>query len=385
MRYGIWLYPWDVLDRGPEAVREELRELGIDQVFLALSYHSVRVLLPDNPRRRIFDAARGGLYFRPNPSLWSGVEIQPEVSDLVAAQGEAAVAARDALADLPMSLVGWTVCLHDSALVERHPSSALVDVWGGRSGRAFCLSQPTTRRYARALVRDAATRVDAVQLEAAHWLAPHAVHTKVDATQPHLFRRLSAFCFCDCCAVAVAAQGGDPERCRDQLARVAEKCVAEPAGHVALVPEREVDGYLAGAVSDYAVFARSRTQAVTSLVGELVRECGDRPVEFVSYGDRGVAGTDLAGIARAGASVRVLAYGPARVVETIVDELRAAPDAPERFALGLSALASDVADEATLRSAHEAALGSGATAIGFYNFGMLSAQRRRWLGRLTRS
>jgi hypothetical protein len=185
---------------------------------------------------------------------------------------------------------------------------------------------------------------------------------------------------CDWCAGAIAAQGGDADKCRAQLAAVAEQCLAEGV----VVPDAEVDAYLADAVADYAAFATSRTHAVTSLVAELVDASGGRPVEFVAYGDRSISGVDLAAIERAGADVRVLAYGPAPVVEASVSELRAAADVPKRFGLGLSALGSDAADEADLRAAHEVAVQSGASSVAFYNYGMLPATRRRWLGALLR-
>ncbi len=381
MRHGMWLYPWDLFDHGPTDVMLELHDMGVDDVFLALSYHSVRVLLPDNPRRRVFDAPHAALYVEPDPAVWANLDVVPAVASLVAEDGDAAQAARAAISG-PLQLVAWTVCLHDSALARRQPAAALVDPWGNRSQRSVCLANPWTRSYARAIVRQVSACVDAVQLEAAHWMPPHAVHAKIDAGQPHVYSRLTAMCVCDCCLEQLAGQGADPERLRLQLARVAAAAVDEPS--VGVVPPGGVDTYLAETVDDFAAFQQCRTDSVTSLVAELAQAAGGKPVEFVSYGDRRAGGIDLSAIVDLGVSVRVLAYGTPPTVQRCLDDLRASSDAPGRFGVGLSALPSDAPDENALRSSYQAALGHGVESVAYYNFGMLTSARRQWLKTLLR-
>lgn len=377
MRYGMWLYPWDLFDRGPPRVIGELHDMGVDDVFLALSYHSVRVLLPDNPVRRFFDAPQAALYVDTDPAAWSDLGVEPSVSPLVVEHGDAARAARTAMADLPMRLVAWTVCLHDSGLARRRPAAAVVDPWGHRSRTSVCVANAWTRAYARTLVREASAHADAVQLEAAHWLAPHAVHAKVDAGQPNVFARLTSMCVCASCSDRLTAEGVDTECLRAQLGRVAAIAVDEPA--TAVVPADDVDGFLGEAVTDYAAYRRCRAEAVTSLVGELVRAVPGKPVEFVSYGDRRVSGVDLSAIERVGAAVRVLAYGPPVVVRRAFDELSASVDAPAGVGVGLSALPSDAPDRGTLQATHDVAVDAGATSVTYYNYGMLTSTRRTWL------
>ncbi len=382
MRHGMWLYPWDLFDHGPGDVVRELHAMGVDDVFLALSYHSVRVLLPDNPRRRVFDAPHAALYVEPDPAVWADLDVIPAVASLVAENGDAAQAARAAISDRPLRLAAWAVCLHDSTLARRQPAATLVDAWGERSQRSMCLANPWTRSYARALVRQVSACVDAVQLEAAHWMPPHAVHAKLDAGQPHVYSRLTTMCVCDCCLERVAGQGADPERLRAQLARLAAAAVDEPSAGV--VPPGGVDAHLAETVDDFAAFQQCRTDSVTSLVAELAQAAGGKPVEFVSYGERRIGGIDLSAIVNLGVSVRVLAYGTAPTVQRCLDDLRASPDAPARFGVGLSALPSDAPNENALRSAYESALGPGIESVAYYNFGMLTTARRQWLKTLLR-
>lgn len=380
MRYGMWLYPWDLFDRGPRRVVGELHDMGADDVFLALSYHSVRVLLPDNPKRRFFDAPRAALYLDTDPAAWLELGVEASTSPLVAECGDAARAARLALAHVPMRLVAWTVCLHDSGLARRRPDAAVVDPWGYRSQASVCVANPWTRAYARTLIRAVATHADAVQLEAAHWLAPHAVHAKLDAGQPNVFGRLTSLCVCDSCTDRLAAAGVDPERLRHELAHVAAIAVGEPG--TAVVPADDVEGYLEAAVTDYPTFQRCRADAVTALAGELVQAVPDKPVEFLSYGDRRATGADLSAIEQVGAAVRVLAYGPPPVVRRVFDDLTGSTDAPAAVGVGLSALPSDAPDQGTLRAAHDVAVDAGATSVSYYNYGMLTATRRAWLREL---
>lgn len=379
MKYGVWLYPWDLLDFGPNRIAKDLSTTGMTDVCLAVSYHSVRVLLPDNPRRTFFDAPKAAVYFVPDKRLWAEEPLVPTVAPLVAERGDAVALARTMTPGTPLRLVGWTVCLHDSALALREPGAAAHHVWGGRSLASVCVANPTTRRYAAALVADVAARVDAVQLEAAHWLTPHAAHQKTDTAQPSVFRRLSAYCVCQHCQNRVEAEGGDSMRLVADLRAIARRVVDELDRRT--VAEGDVDSYLAESVRDFGPFMRARSGAVTSLVAELKTSAATTPVEFVSYGDRAITGIELRAIEQLGVDVRVLAYGVPDVVGRSLEQLKAAPDAPHAFGVGLSALPSEAPDRAALHGAHDAAVAEGATSITYYNYGLLNARRRSWLRR----
>lgn len=379
MKYGVWLYPWDLLDFGPDRVANDLSATGITDVCLAVSYHSVRVLLPDNPRRMFFDAPRAAVYFLPDKKIWADVVPAPIVAPLVVDEGDALAVGRTMTAGTPLRLVGWTVCLHDSSLPVREPTVAVHDVWGGRSLASVCVANPTTRRYASALVADVAAQVDVVQLEAAHWLTPHAVHQKTDTTQPSVFRRLSAYCVCQHCQQRVEAEGGDAARLVADLRRIGRRVIDELDRHA--VAEVDIDSYLADSVRDFGPFVRARSHAVTSLVAELQASAATTPIEFVSYGDRAIAGVELRAIEQLGVDLRVLAYGLPDVVGRSLEQLKAASDAPDAFGVGLSALPAEATDRASLHAAHDVALAEGATSITYYNYGLLNARRRSWLRR----
>lgn len=49
---GMFVYPWDILDEGiDQALGNLADEVGIDAIHLATTYHSVKMLLPHDPRR----------------------------------------------------------------------------------------------------------------------------------------------------------------------------------------------------------------------------------------------------------------------------------------------------------------------------------------------
>src|SRR5579884_1750856 len=83
MYASVYAYPWDVHDETPEAFCTAVRErLGADTVSLAVSYHAAKLILPHNPRRKVYYPEDGALYFRPDSTAFAGVPIQPHVGAL---------------------------------------------------------------------------------------------------------------------------------------------------------------------------------------------------------------------------------------------------------------------------------------------------------------
>lgn len=55
MRHFLWMHPWDLLDQDPHMLLDEFQSMGLDEVRLALAYHSTRVVLPRNRRHLVYD------------------------------------------------------------------------------------------------------------------------------------------------------------------------------------------------------------------------------------------------------------------------------------------------------------------------------------------
>ena len=120
----IWAYPWDLLDDGVDDVVGRLRnDIGLDAVSVATSYHSVEQLRPHTKGARMFSTVDGGIYFRPDPALWKGLALQPNVAPLARTRDPLAeiCAAADRVG---LKVESWTVCLHNS-LMGRQLSTAV--------------------------------------------------------------------------------------------------------------------------------------------------------------------------------------------------------------------------------------------------------------------
>ncbi|GGM02946.1 hypothetical protein ACFFX1_39565 [Dactylosporangium sucinum] len=369
MDTSAWIYPWDVADHGTSALSRVVRDAGLSAVNVAASYHSLFATVPDNPRRHLVELPRGMVYYRPDPAHWRDSAVEPRVSAWVDELGDALTLGRELAERAGCGLTAWTVCLHNS-LGRRHPELALRTVWGDVVTAALCVRNPAVRAYAAALVADVGARADRVQLESAHWTPlPHHPHVKLALPHPVNLGMIAQICFCDHCRAAGEAAGVDVGALAGALRRRWQRCYETPV----LEPLSTEEGYEA--------YQAVRVEAVTSLVAELVGR-SPVPVEFVTFGDRAATGAHLAGIERAGAAVRALAYGPAERVKEVRAAEEAAPDRPRSLHLGLSLLPEHVAD-------HEAFLGAvgaagAAPSLSFYHLGLVGAERRTWPGHVRR-
>ena len=375
MQAGIWTYPWDVLDGDPGAVLRDIAGLGCSAVHLAASYHTVQALLPHNPRRRTYLADRAGLYFQPRRELWRDCPLQPALSPLLEEQGDALAIAAPLCRDLGLRLVAWTVCLHNSDLGYRHPQANVVNVRGEPYRYALCPANPHVRAYLHTLVNDLRDRVDAIELEAAHWLPfPHHHHAKLGAPSGAAAQLLLTLCFCQHCRARAAAAGADPDRLADSLSRQLDELLAEPptGGDVEQIEA------LQAAEPDLARLLAVREEAITTLVAELARIAGSTPIQAMAPVSGWLTGTDLAALGRVATRLSVLAYGPPRHVAAVVASARGAVGDGERLHVGLSLLHGDTPDEATFVAALAAVRGAGVEHVGLYNYGLAPMERLHW-------
>jgi len=115
----MWIYPWDLHDEGTERVLELLsKEVGLDAVSLAVSYHSFTALRPHLAGRKWL-VGEGASYFKPQLELYDRTPIKPLVSPLVSEE--------DVLRNVSnycqshdLSLVAWTVATHNSSLGRKY-------------------------------------------------------------------------------------------------------------------------------------------------------------------------------------------------------------------------------------------------------------------------
>jgi hypothetical protein len=227
MYTSVYAYPWDVLDESPDAFCTNIKErLGVDTVSLAVSYHAAKLVLPHNPRRKLYYPEDGALFFRPDQTAFATSAIQPLISGL--AQEEDCLSALCAAATRAgLKVIAWTVCLHNTRLGEQYPDFTPRTAFGDRVIHYFCPSQPAARAYACALASDVARRypVQAIQLETAHHMPfVHGFHHEMqEIRMTPALQVLLGLCFCSACLELARTCGVDGSRVQRYVAAEIEQ------------------------------------------------------------------------------------------------------------------------------------------------------------------
>lgn len=213
MKVTGYAYPWDVLEDG---FATRARDLGVDEVAVALSYHSARAATPWSASHTAV-VARHAAFYRPvRPADWGS--LNPATPDWVSSEDSGGDAVR-LLNEAGIPAAAWIVLTHNSQLGYEHPEVAVRNCFGESYPWALCPSQPAVREYAATLTAEAVAGLDlsSVILEACGPLgAVHQhQHEKTDGVWAPAVARLLSICCCDACA---EGWGSDPEAVRAQLA-----------------------------------------------------------------------------------------------------------------------------------------------------------------------
>ena len=59
---SMWIYLWDIVDEGYDAVFRRLKEHKLTTISLATAYHAGKFLAPHNPKRRVVFLEDGRIY-----------------------------------------------------------------------------------------------------------------------------------------------------------------------------------------------------------------------------------------------------------------------------------------------------------------------------------
>jgi hypothetical protein len=214
-----YAYPWDVLE--PDFV-SRVQALGVDEVAVALSYHSARAATPWSPSRTAV-VARHAAFYRPVTDGWG--RLRPSTPDW-AAPDSGGDAVR-LLNEAGIPAAAWIVLTHNSRLGYEHPDVVVRNCFGEAYPWALCPSQPAVREYAAKVTAEAVAGLDlaTVILEACGPLgAVHQhQHEKTDGVWAPAVARLLSICCCDACA---ASWDLDADAVRAQLADEVRRLIA---------------------------------------------------------------------------------------------------------------------------------------------------------------
>jgi hypothetical protein len=218
-----YAYPWDVLEAGFAA---RARDLGVDEVAVALSYHSARAATPWSASHTAV-VARHAAFYRPvREEAWEGKRLRPSTPDWVAARDSGSDAVR-VLNEAGIPAAAWIVLTHNSQLGYEHPDVVVRNCFGEAYPWALCPSQPAVREYAATLTAEAVAGLElsSVILEACGPLgAVHQhQHEKTDGVWAPAVARLLSICCCEACA---SSWDLDPDAVRAQLVEEVRRLVA---------------------------------------------------------------------------------------------------------------------------------------------------------------
>ncbi|MDX3193281.1 hypothetical protein PV458_33150 [Streptomyces sp. MN03-5084-2B] len=220
MKVTGYAYPWDVLEPGFAA---RVQALGVDEVAVALSYHSARAATPWSASTTAV-VARHAAFYRPVSDEWG--TLRPSTPDWVPSSDAGGDAVR-LLNEAGVPAAAWIVLTHNSRLGYEHPDVVVRNCFGESYPWALCPSQPAVREYAAAVVANsvAGLELSSVILEACGPLgAVHQhQHEKTDGVWAPAVARLLSICCCEACA---AAWDVDADAVRAQLVEEVRRLLA---------------------------------------------------------------------------------------------------------------------------------------------------------------
>jgi hypothetical protein len=396
LEYSIWIYPWDVLDGGAETVIGELADCGFSALSIAATYHAGRLLLPHNPRRRVYFLEDGVAYFEPHSNYYERTFLQPRRAGLAAERDplrQTIIAAQAR----SLRVHGWTVFFHNSRLGERNPEMTIENAYGERYIYALCPSNPQARAYALALATDLADHYEltALELEAIGFMGYTHLshHDKAGIGLDLLHDFLLSVCFCGYCKDRMQALGSDPELIRRKFQEELETHFKGEGNPTVDDPE-EVQARLLEMLGRASLnsLLDARDQTVSSLVNE-IRQSVRKEVQlimraassrFVTGGDAGIDWRCLSETVD-----RFLFLQFYREMELVKKELSRVVGYRDRgrvpLHVGLRAYCPDVTSEMELRARLRLLDECKVEGVQFYNYGLLPPANLGWIQRAIRA
>jgi hypothetical protein len=204
---SIWMCPWDLEGREPEAVLDELEDIGLNAARLALSYHGGRMYLPRHRFRAVYEQHPGAVYFQAEPSRYA--RLRPAVSTLACETGTFLAAA----ARRRFPVLAWTVLCHNDHLGALAPDCCVENAFGDRYTYTLCPSHPDVQDYILALCADIAAQpgIAGLDIEALSYMGyqHHSPHDKRGVPLSPETTSLLSLCFCHDCRHSIGPEADE--------------------------------------------------------------------------------------------------------------------------------------------------------------------------------
>lgn len=385
---AIYTYAWDLAEAGVPAAVEEFRDLGLDTVTMAGSYHAGKFLRPHGKSGKVYFPEDGTVYFRHDPSRYGA--IKPVANTILQS--------RDVLRELTtsgMQVNVWLVLLHNSRLGMAHPNSVVRNAFGDPYYYNLCPSAPDARTYAIGLATDvtSAYPVAGISMEAPGFTPyNHGYHHEFALMKlnPWLENQLG-LCFCEHCVAAAEKAGVDARRLK---AQVADDIAAYLDSDIDTPPDMAEAFWRADIVAngDLRRYLDFRNDLVTSLVAEIraaVRQ--DANVAVIPSvarptGGAWYEGSDLPALARKAGIIEACFYEPSamRVKADLFDIRRRLRGTGATLRGILRPSHPDLASKGEFLDAVAALREGGVDELAFYNWGHLRRANLQWIGEALR-
>jgi len=369
---AIYSYAWDIAEIGTSDFVVHARELGLDTVTFAGSYHAGKFIRPKGRNGKVYFPEDGTVYFRPDLSRYGAIKPQPN----------SLLKGSDVLRELcdaqEMATNAWMVLLHNTRLGTLHPDATVQNAFGDRYVYSLCPSAPEAREYAVALCKDITDNypVMGVSLETPGFLPyQHGFHHEFALMkQNRWFDALMGLCFCEHCLAGAKKAGIDAAALKTKTAGDLE---AYLDSDIDLPDDMAEAFWLADVGGELSAYLRHRCDTVTSLVAAIrdaVRRDADVaviPSVARPTGGAWYEGTDLAALAKF-ALIEACFYEPsaARVRADAFDVKRRVGDKARLRGI-LRPAWPDLNSKADVVGVATALREAGVEGIAFYNFGHL--------------
>jgi len=193
------MHAWNLLDTPPEKVVNLLQRCGINLCRLAFVYHGGRMLLPRNPRHRIYEHDQYSTYFPANRKKYTHLPLKPHI----APEARLLFPFLETCQTQGMRVYAWTVLLHSERLAIDAPQCCIQNIFGDRYTYALCPAHPDVRAYVLATCQDVAAQpgISGIELEALGHMgyAHNSTHNKSGLPLPSWAKWLLSICYCDHC------------------------------------------------------------------------------------------------------------------------------------------------------------------------------------------
>lgn len=368
MGFGLYCYPWDLIDEGAAAVYQRIRDWGINRLQIATTYHRFQAVLPHNPIRHTLVSGDTRTYYRrrdaTDPELL--FESDPRWSDDLAAAVELA-------RDFDIKVSGWTIALHYAPWFRQFPQYSVRNLYGESFPTAVCPSHPDVRAFVKWLALDVAERlrVDEVELETPSWgrfFNPvQELHDRIGVSLGPLDELALSWCFCPRCTAAGHDAGIDVDSLVAGLRADLAATFASGSGRQG--PLRQLFGERAARLPELAQYAELRSRTVGSMLADVQAAC-PVPVSAVVYAPL-ATGLDPATVQQSIAQPSAQGYtADTDDLASMVGDLVPAGQLGKGWRVALSLFEECAPSSHTLHR-HLDRLGElGATDVSFYNYGL---------------